>query len=195
VSPLITNVVVLARHNRTTEAQALITNYRYSELARVILSEQGWRASLAVGLAALPESCEWVIVHDAARPLVQDRYFAWGLQVALGAEGVALACEPVTDTLKRVADGRVVETLPRANLRRLETPMVIRRDLLARALQSASESAGLAEIAQACGVRIALYDVNYINPSVTNETDWFAVETELKNSVFYLDELLDNNHT
>jgi 2-C-methyl-D-erythritol 4-phosphate cytidylyltransferase len=154
-------------------------------LIRVILSAADWRSSLIAGLAALPGDCQWVIVHDAARPLVHDVYFAKGLWAALAMDGVALAAEPITDTLKRVAGGHVDETLPRASLRRLETPLVIRRDLLARALQAAPDAAGLAAIAQSSGARVALYTPPGINPSVKNETDWAAAEDYLMKWVHY----------
>lgn len=187
-APLLTGIVILARHNRATEAQKLASLARapaWQSLIRVILSAAEWHATLAAGLAALPQDCDWIIVQDALRPLVDRIDPRLGLRAALAADGVALACEPITDTLKRVADGRVVETLPRANLRRLETPLVIRRDVLARALQSAPENAGLVEIARASGARVALYTPIGINPAVTNEADWVVAESVLKQRVYY----------
>ncbi len=173
-APGIAAVVILARPARAAEAEALAAS---SPLARVILSEPDWRASVAAGLAALPDSCAWVIAHDAARPLISPAALATGLTAA-GQGGAALAGEPVKDTLKRVVDGRVVETLPRSRLTRLQPPFVIRRDLLARALQEPGAE-GLAGLALASGARVRVYDPGSPNPAVTSEADWAVVESLL----------------
>jgi 2-C-methyl-D-erythritol 4-phosphate cytidylyltransferase len=170
----VTAVVIVARAERANEAQALAAT---SPTARVVLSDPDWRASLAAGLAALPGACEWVIAHDAARPLISRATLAAGLDAARQG-GAALAGEPVTDTLKRVVDGRVVETLPRSRLTRLEPPLVIRRDLLARALQ-APGAVGLAGMALASGARVRVYHPDGPNPAVASEADWAVVETLL----------------
>jgi len=92
-------------------------------------------ASVAAGLACVPESAAYVLVHDAARPLVPpevvDRVIA---ALRAGAEGVVPAL-PLADTVKRVGpDGSVAETLERSALRAVQTPQAFRRDALERAL-------------------------------------------------------------
>lgn len=174
-APGVVAVVILARTARAAEAGALAAPF---PLARVILSEPDWRASIAAGLAALPDSCEWVIAHDAARPLITSATLATGLEAARQG-GAALAGEPVNDTLKRVVDGKVVETLPRSRLTRLLPPLVIRRDLLAHALQ-APGAEGLAGLALASGARVRVYDPGGPNPAVASEADWTVVETLLE---------------
>ncbi len=173
-APSVTVVVILARPERAADARALAAS---SPRTRVILSEPDWRASVAAGLAALPDTCEWVITHDAARPLITPATLASGLQAAQQG-GAALAGEPVKDTLKRVVDGQVIETLPRSRLTRLLPPLVIRRDLLAQALQ-APGAQGLAGLALASGARVRVYDPGGPNPAISSEADWEVVESLL----------------
>jgi 2-C-methyl-D-erythritol 4-phosphate cytidylyltransferase len=92
--------------------------------------------SMRAGLDALPASVEFVAVHDAARPLVQPEDVA---RVVAAAErcGAALLAVPVRDTLKRVRDGRVVETLAREGLWAAQTPQVFRTSLLREAIAKA----------------------------------------------------------
>lgn len=168
-------VVIVARPERAAEAEALAAS---APPARVILSAPGWRASLAAGLTALPEECVWVIAHDATHPLITPAELVTGLAAAQAAEGVALAGEPVKDTLKRVAGGRVVETLARGRLRRLQPPLIMRRDLLARALQ-APHFSGLAGLALASGAHVAVYPSAGPTPAVTSEADWPVIEALL----------------
>jgi len=102
-------------------------------------------ASVKRALAAAGEDGgegELVLVHDAARPLLTPE-LAGKVIEALNAEpsaDAAIAAVPVTDTIKRVADGRVVtETLDRRSLWAVQTPQVFRRGALERALEVSEE--------------------------------------------------------
>jgi 2-C-methyl-D-erythritol 4-phosphate cytidylyltransferase len=77
-----------------------------------------------------------VLVHDAARPLVEPELIE---SVARAAEerGAALPVLAVIDTVKRVRDGRVVETLDRRELAVAQTPQGFRFELLAAAYEAA----------------------------------------------------------
>jgi len=93
------------------------------------------RRGLAAARAALG-SAEWVLVHDAARCLVTPADAEQVLEAAR-ATGAALPVAPVADTLKRVAGGRVVETLDRAAFGLALTPQAFRVRVLAEALDKA----------------------------------------------------------
>jgi 2-C-methyl-D-erythritol 4-phosphate cytidylyltransferase len=89
-------------------------------------------ASVAAALAA--STGDPVLVHDAARPLLEPELAA---RVLAGLDGVdaAIAATPVTDTTKEVdADGLVTRTLDRAGLWAVQTPQAFRRGALERAL-------------------------------------------------------------
>ncbi|HWI33928.1 MAG TPA: 2-C-methyl-D-erythritol 4-phosphate cytidylyltransferase [Lapillicoccus sp.] len=90
--------------------------------------------SVAAGLAALPRDVDVVLVHDAARATTPSSLFAAvAAAVAAGAPAVVPGL-PVADTIKQVDEtGTVVETLPRATLRAVQTPQGFRRDVLERA--------------------------------------------------------------
>jgi 2-C-methyl-D-erythritol 4-phosphate cytidylyltransferase/2-C-methyl-D-erythritol 2,4-cyclodiphosphate synthase len=78
--------------------------------------------SVGNGLAALSESVKYVLVHDAARPFAPASLFASvAAEVRRTGEGVVPGL-PVTDTIKRVDDGRAVETIDRSQLAAMQTP-------------------------------------------------------------------------
>ena len=94
--------------------------------------------SVRAALAAAPADADVVLVHDAARPLVTAELIARCV-AALDEDGgpwdAAIAATPVTDTIKRAADGvRVTDTLARSELWAIQTPQVFRRAALERAL-------------------------------------------------------------
>lgn len=107
--------------------------------------------SVACGVAEVPADAAIILVHDAARPLIDpalvDRVLA-GLTE--GVDGV-IPTLPVADTVKRVdPHGRVVETVDRAALRLVQTPQAFIADALRRGLASAdrgsaTDCAGLVE--------------------------------------------------
>jgi 2-C-methyl-D-erythritol 4-phosphate cytidylyltransferase len=93
--------------------------------------------SVLEGLKQAPDGFDGlVLVHDAARPLV-DVALIESVCRAAAAEGAALPVLPVVDTVKRVADGRVLETLDRETLGAAQTPQGFRFELLARAYEAA----------------------------------------------------------
>lgn len=180
--PDVVAVVIVARAERQAEAAALTTTLPpTAPPVHVVAGEPDWRASLAAGLAALPDDCVWVIILDAARPLITDAMVSGGLVAARDVEGMGMGAAPVSDTLKRVVAGRVVETPRRATLRHLTPPLVIHRSLLARALQTipAPDATGLAAVALASGARLALYTLASPNPAVTSDADMAFVEALL----------------
>lgn len=89
--------------------------------------------SVANGLEDLPAECRYVLIHDAARPLVSEGMIGRVVDECRKGHG-AVAALPVVDTLKRVdADGRIVETVDREGLWRAQTPQGFPRELIERA--------------------------------------------------------------
>jgi 2-C-methyl-D-erythritol 4-phosphate cytidylyltransferase/2-C-methyl-D-erythritol 2,4-cyclodiphosphate synthase len=83
--------------------------------------------SVLAGLAALP-ACEVVLIHDAARPLVDPAVVSRVACVARHA-GAALAACPVSDTLKRAGGTAVRETVDRQGMWAAQTPQGFRREI------------------------------------------------------------------
>ena len=77
---------------------------------------------------------EWVLIHDAARPLVTPALVRRIVHAAAAtdADGVIPGL-PVSDTLKRVEGARVLATVDRSDLVSVQTPQAFRLDVLRRA--------------------------------------------------------------
>ncbi|ROR32236.1 2-C-methyl-D-erythritol 4-phosphate cytidylyltransferase [Inmirania thermothiophila] len=95
------------------------------------------RAALAA-LAGRARAEDLVAVHDAARPCLPRRDLEAVVAAAAADADGALLALPVGDTLKREAEGRVAETVPREGLWRALTPQVFRYGLLREALEGAA---------------------------------------------------------
>jgi 2-C-methyl-D-erythritol 4-phosphate cytidylyltransferase len=101
------------------------------------------QASVAAALASIPAEVETIVCHDAARALASPRLFA-AVLAALSLAGPSVVgvvpVVPVTDTIKRVAAGRVVGTPPRDELVAAQTPQAFRAAALREAHERAARS-------------------------------------------------------
>jgi 2-C-methyl-D-erythritol 4-phosphate cytidylyltransferase len=131
--------------------------------------------SVARALEVVDPSCEFVAVHDAARPCptaeLIDAVFA-----AARAHGAAVPGLPVVDTLKRLdAAGLAIATVPRAGLIAVQTPQAFRRDLLLRAYARRTRVAGTvtddAQLVEALGQTCRVVDGSPLNFKITTRAD------------------------
>jgi 2-C-methyl-D-erythritol 4-phosphate cytidylyltransferase len=137
---------------------------------------------LALAAAGGGGVSDLVLVHDAARPLLSPQ-LAERVLAAVAPKGVdaAIAAAPVTDTVKRVGEGRVVrETLDRSELWAVQTPQVFRRPALERALDvphevlaQATDDAWLIERA---GGTVVVVEAPRENLKVTTPLDFALAE-------------------
>ena len=88
--------------------------------------------SVRLGLRSLTLTLPYVAVHDVARVLVRPTLIERVLQAAR-TSGAAIPALPLRDSLKEVASGRVVRSIPREALQGAQTPQIFARDILARA--------------------------------------------------------------
>lgn len=139
--------------------------------------------SVAAALAEVPEEALAVLVHDAARPLVDAAMIERLLEpLTTGYDG-AVPVLPVADTLKRVRDGAVVETVDRDGLVGAQTPQVFLAPTLRRAF--GRELAGVtdcASLVERIGGRVAAVDGDPRLLKVTTPADLAVVEALLASS-------------
>ena len=127
--------------------------------------------SVRCGLAAVPDDAEIVVVHDAARPLAGAALFRAVVgAVEAGADG-AVPALAVGDTVKRVEDDRVVETVHRAGLVVVQTPQAFRADVLRKAHAGGAEATDDAALVEAIGGDVRVVDGDPRNLKITTAMD------------------------
>ncbi|MEV8465547.1 bifunctional 2-C-methyl-D-erythritol 4-phosphate cytidylyltransferase/2-C-methyl-D-erythritol 2,4-cyclodiphosphate synthase [Fluviibacterium sp. DFM31] len=133
-------------------------------------------ASVQAGLAAVPDTCDRVLIHDAARPLVSRRVID-GVLAALATHPGAAPAVAVTDALWRGADGQVTGTQNRAGLFRAQTPQGFHLDAIRAA--HAAHPGGAAddvEVARAHGLDVAITAGDENNIKITLPQDFARAE-------------------
>jgi 2-C-methyl-D-erythritol 4-phosphate cytidylyltransferase len=125
-------------------------------------------------------SGDFVLVHDAARPLV-SRKLVERVIAATKAHGAAVPALPVTDSLKRVSGDFIIADIDRAELFSAQTPQGFERKLLLEALERAcaqeryftDEASALLAISN---VRAQIVPGEVQNIKITTEADWQLAE-------------------
>ena len=129
-------VVAVVPAEQAEEARRLLA--ACPRLRAVVPGGERRQDSVQAGLAAAQAGPDDVVlIHDAARPFVEPALIE-SVAAAAREHGAALPVLALVDTVKRVRDGRVLETLDRDELFGAQTPQGFRLGLLRQALASAA---------------------------------------------------------
>ncbi len=188
--PVLVRVVDVFQRCDRIHQIVIVLSQQNMELGKQLVAEQGWskvtdvclggelrQDSVAAGLSKL-NNCDWVVIHDGARPLVTESLIERGLEAA-GETGAAIAAVPVTDTIKMAGDDQIIQgTPPRQSLWAAQTPQVFRFDIITEAYRQAKyhEVTDDARLVEQLGYKVKLYMGSYDNIKVTTPNDLVLVE-------------------
>jgi 2-C-methyl-D-erythritol 4-phosphate cytidylyltransferase len=116
----------------------------------IVIGGENRQDSVAAALHVLPEDIDFILIHDAARPLIPIEVSQAVIRELQNGAQAVVPVLPVADTIKRVgANEVVVETVDRSTLRRIQTPQGFTRKALHSAYADpshiATDDAGLME--------------------------------------------------
>lgn len=127
--------------------------------------------SVRAGLAAVPGDATIVCVHDAARPLATRALFTAVIRAVREGADAAVPVLAVVDTVKRVEDGRVVETVPRDGLYVVQTPQAFDAAALRAAHGSGAQGTDDAALVEAAGGKVVAVEGEARNLKLTVAAD------------------------
>ena len=179
-------VVVTVRADVLEEARGWVEKECGVEGSRVVVIVGGMERqdSVGEGLKALGAGVEWVVVHDAARVLLTQRLTERVLEEARKS-GAAAAARKMSDTVREAdGEGRIVKLIPREGLWRMETPQVVRAEVLRAGLERAKKEKRVVTdclaVAELGGVKGVLVEAEEPNLKITVPSDWVLAESWLK---------------
>ncbi|UCG82655.1 MAG: 2-C-methyl-D-erythritol 4-phosphate cytidylyltransferase [Dehalococcoidia bacterium] len=163
-------VVVLARRS-LGQGRKLVKDYGWSKVIAICPGGQRRQDSVREGLQRLTD-CEWVVIHDGARPCIDTDLIERGLMAARES-GAAIAGVPVKDTIKIVSRRRFIQQTPaRQSLWAAQTPQVFRYDLIQEAYHHVNnEATDDATLVEQLGYKVEVYMGSYNNIKVTTPDD------------------------
>jgi 2-C-methyl-D-erythritol 4-phosphate cytidylyltransferase len=179
-SQQIDQIILVNSQNNHEPVRCLVMDQKWSKVMDVCIGGKRRQDSVAAGLASAGD-CEWVIIHDGARPLLSQDLIDRGLEAARET-GAAAAAVPVTDTIKLAGnDLMVIETPPRANLWSVQTPQIFRLSIIREAYQRIREDVtDDSSLVEQIGYKVKLFPGSYDNIKVTTPRDLELAELLIK---------------
>jgi len=170
-------VVVVNRANRQA-IKRLISVSGLFKISGIVDGGQRRQDSVTNGLAVLPDACDYVLIHDAARPLI-DMASLERLIKGVKKNGAAILGVPVKSTIKEVQGLcgsdvlKVGRTLDRKRLWEIQTPQAFRKNIIMKAYNSfgminVTDDSALVE---KLGVEVSLIMGSYENIKITSPED------------------------
>lgn len=187
--PSIKDVVITVNNRNKGAVERLVKRQRYKKRVSCVLGGARRQDSVRRALKVVPAAAEAVIIHDAARPFIDNRMLTEVCSSLKKHEAVITAV-PVKATIKKVVSrvssvarkrygkqgrliGTVKETLDRSTLWEVQTPQGFRRDVIIEAHRRfgrvrATDDAMLVE---RMGTRVAVVMGSYGNIKITTPED------------------------
>jgi 2-C-methyl-D-erythritol 4-phosphate cytidylyltransferase len=135
--------------------------------------------SVRIGVGEVAEDAAAVLVHDAARPLLPEEVVERVLAALNEGWDGAVPGLPLADTVKRVRDGAVEETLPREELVAVQTPQAFVASVLREAVVDSTEATDCSSLVEARGGRVKVVPGDPRLLKVTDAEDLALVESWL----------------
>jgi len=179
--PSVDEIVIVLARKSLEQGRRLTKDYNWHKVVAVCPGGPRRQDSVREGLRRLTD-CDWVIIHDGARPCVSSDLIERGL-IAAQESGAAIAGVPVKDTIKIVSRrGFVQQTPTRQSMWAAQTPQVFRYNLIAEAYRQAEEEVtDDASLVEKLGHKVEVYMGSYHNIKVTTPEDLAVAEVFLQN--------------
>ncbi len=139
-----TEIILAAPSGQIQSMRGLLDKHGFWNV-RIVAGGKTRAESVYCCLVAVSDKSDWVLVHDAARPLLSKNLINRLLQAARRT-GAAICAAPVTATVKRVDRARmqIIKTEDRNSLYLAQTPQVFRKEILTKAYGRLGKKAFLA---------------------------------------------------
>ncbi len=180
-TPIVDAIVIVAPSEFIGEFEHLRSENKWRKVVAIVAGGNDRQQSVWNGLQAMPSETEWVIVHDAARPLVKPSLIVSVWEAAQEIGTAAIAALPCSDTVKRTLDGVLIaETLDREQIWLAQTPQVFAADLLKeaheQAIKDGCSATDDAMLVERLGVPIRLVLGDPTNIKITHPVDLALAE-------------------
>jgi 2-C-methyl-D-erythritol 4-phosphate cytidylyltransferase len=164
-------VVLVAPPEWEEPAILLAEEIGASKVTACVVGGETRTESVRAGVAEVPDEATVILVHDAARPLLPDDVIGRVLAALGDGFDGAVPGLPVTDTVKRVQDDAVLETVARDSLVTVQTPQGFAASVLRAALASGREGSDCASLVEANGGRVKIVQGDERLLKVTTRAD------------------------
>ncbi len=181
----ITELIVVANPDDFSAISDISKTHGISKLKNIVEGGQTRFESSLYGVLECSKRCDFIAIHDAARPFVTEQVIHDAFKAAVKYGAAAPGVVP-NDTVKEVdADGIVVKTHARSALRQIQTPQIFRSSLIFDALMNVKKTG--ADVTDDCSAvelmkkPVVITQGDRINIKVTTPSDLSVCIEIIKN--------------
>ena len=177
---MISEIIISAHENHLQQYADIATRYNITKLTRVVKGGATRLDSVYNAVIESSKKADYILVHDAARPLVTVDDIKTVIEDTIRYK-CAAASTKVTDTVKKVSDRLAQSTVDRTDLYTVQTPQGADRDLLIGALQKAVNESDQS-VTDECsaleklGIKPYMSDCSVCNIKITYPQDVFIAD-------------------
>lgn len=179
--PDIDEIILVLSENEIENFQNLAGDQNPKKLNKIVAGGKTRAESVFNGLQSIDEKCEIVAVHDGARPLVLIEEISATIEKARET-GAACLVAKVTDTIKKIEEGKITATIDRETLRRALTPQCFKIEILRIAFENTNLNEAVTDeciLVEQLGYKIAFVDGSAKNIKITTREDFAIAEVFL----------------
>jgi 2-C-methyl-D-erythritol 4-phosphate cytidylyltransferase len=177
--PSVDQVVIVLSQDKLEAGRRLVAEQRWSKVIDVCCGGARRQDSVREGLGRLL-NCEWVVIHDGARPCLSLDLIE-GVLGEARQSGAAIVAIPVKDTIKVVSNSFVEQTPLRHSLWAAQTPQAFRFDVIDEAYRRAEgDATDDATLVEQLGYKVKVYPGSDTNIKVTTPDELSLAEAILK---------------
>ncbi len=169
----ISNIILVVRTEDLFQIQMLCEKYLITKLGDIVCGGATRQESVLKGFSRLPKDAQKVLIHDGARPFVDDSIICPVID-ALDTYKAAVCAVKVKDTIKKIdQNGKVVNTVNREDLVAVQTPQGVRVKEYLEACEKidVSKYTDDTSIMEAAGCDVLITDGSYKNIKITTKED------------------------
>lgn len=175
---LVDEIIIAAREQDIPQIASLLHANGIGKVKDIVRGGATRQESVFAAVRCCDPQCEFLAIHDGARPLVTAQVIEGTIQAAFQF-GAAATGVRVKDTVKVVdANGMIVGTPDRSTLWAVHTPQVFRKETYLHAAREVPGSADFTDdckLLEAAGVPVHMVEGSYENIKITTPEDiWIA---------------------
>lgn len=176
-------ILVVSKADLKYCKEEFIDKYGFKKIKNIVEGGSERQGSVFNGLKAVTKPCDIVLIHDGARPLIEEKTIIKGIEEAKIYKAVGIAV-PVKDTIKEVdSNNFVVNTPDRKYLMAIQTPQIFDYNLIynahLKAIDDGFSGTDDTVLVERIGSKVKLVEGSYKNIKITTPEDLLIAEALL----------------
>lgn len=176
-------IILVINEKEREQFRELLEKYNIQKVKKLVSGGLERQHSVYNGLKEIKDD-GIVLIHDGARPFVRHNTIRKLVEKAY-IEGAATVAVPVKDTIKRVRDMEVIDTVERSSLWAVQTPQAFRLSVILKAHEAAVKDQFLgtddASLVERIGGKVCIVQGEYSNIKLTTPDDLIFAQAILEN--------------